>query len=131
MAESLLLELLALHSGHVRQSDGTYDLSALGFHLVFQPFVNMATGQWIDNAAPDQDVGRDLISLYARVQNCSNHDAAIALMDWLGWERAPAVPMGRLAPAAPAATAPREAAAPAASEPAAPSARRRASVERA
>lgn len=45
MAESLLLELLALHSGHVRQSDGTYDLSALGFHLVFQPFVNMATGQ--------------------------------------------------------------------------------------
>ena len=45
MVESLLLELLALHTGHVRQADGSYDLSALGFHLVFQPFVNMASGQ--------------------------------------------------------------------------------------
>lgn len=49
--------------------------------------VNMDTGQWIDNGNAD-DVGRDLISLYARLNNLSNHDAAVALMrDELGWER--------------------------------------------
>ena len=49
--------------------------------------VNMATGQWIDNAAPDEDVGRDLISLYARIHNMGNAEAAHALMQELGWER--------------------------------------------
>jgi len=47
--------------------------------------VNLITGQWIDNAAPDQDVGRDLTSLYARIHGLSNHDAARALMERLGW----------------------------------------------
>ena len=50
--------------------------------------VNMATGQWIDNGAPDEDVGRDLISLYARIHNMGNAEAAHALMQELGWERA-------------------------------------------
>nr|WP_316642868.1 VapE domain-containing protein [uncultured Roseateles sp.] len=49
--------------------------------------VNMSTGQWIDNAFPDDDVGRDLISLYARVMNMANEEAALELMDELGWER--------------------------------------------
>lgn len=49
--------------------------------------VNMATGQWIDNAAPDEDVGRDLVSLYARIHNMSNGEAAHVLMQDLGWER--------------------------------------------
>ena len=70
--------------------------------------VNLATGQWIDNAAPDQDKGGDLISLYARIHNLNNGQAAMALMDELGW--APlteAAPM-RHAPAVqtPASTAP-------------------------
>lgn len=30
--------------------------------------VNLATGQWIDNAALDEDKGGDLISLYARIR---------------------------------------------------------------
>ena len=47
--------------------------------------VNLATGQWIDNAAPDQDKGGDLISLYARIHNMNNGQAARALMDELGW----------------------------------------------
>lgn len=49
--------------------------------------VNMGTGQWIDNAAPDDDVGGDLISLYARLNNLDNYRAALDLMDELGWER--------------------------------------------
>lgn len=49
--------------------------------------VNLRTGQWIDNAAPDEDVGGDLISLYARLNNLSNSAAAHALMQELGWER--------------------------------------------
>ena len=49
--------------------------------------VNMTTGQWIDNAAPQEDVGRDLISLYARIHNCGNAEAAHQLMQDLGWER--------------------------------------------
>lgn len=49
--------------------------------------VNMATGQWIDNAAPDEDVGKDLISLYARIHNMGNGQAARELMDQLGWSR--------------------------------------------
>lgn len=47
--------------------------------------VNLATGQWIDNAAPDQDKGGDLISLKARILNMNNGQAALALMDELGW----------------------------------------------
>jgi putative DNA primase/helicase len=46
--------------------------------------VNLRTGQWIDNAAPDQDVGGDLISLYARIHGMSQHAAAIELMDLVG-----------------------------------------------
>lgn len=61
--------------------------------------VNMSTGQWIDNAAPDEDVGRDLVSLYARVHNCSNGEAARILMQELGWER-PSDDERRLQPAA-------------------------------
>ena len=49
--------------------------------------VNMATGQWIDNAAPDVDKGGDLISLRARIRGVSQHDAAVELMRDLGWER--------------------------------------------
>ena len=45
LVESLLMELLSLHSGCTREQDGSYDLAALGFHLVYQPFVNMASGQ--------------------------------------------------------------------------------------
>lgn len=49
--------------------------------------VNMRTGQWIDNAAPDEEKGGDLISLYARVHNMNNGQAARELMRELGWER--------------------------------------------
>lgn len=49
--------------------------------------VNMSTGQWIDNAWPDEEKGGDLISLYARLNNLSNGEAAHALMQDLGWER--------------------------------------------
>lgn len=47
--------------------------------------VNMATGQWIDNGGGGEDRGGDLISLYARIHNLSNHDAALQLMERLGW----------------------------------------------
>ncbi len=47
--------------------------------------VNLATGQWIDNAAPDQDKGGDLISLYARIHGLNNAQAARELMRDLGW----------------------------------------------
>ncbi|MEY4416910.1 MAG: hypothetical protein RIQ53_4203 [Pseudomonadota bacterium] len=50
--------------------------------------VNLRTGQWIDNGGSEDDRGGDLISLYARLHNLSNHDAAIALMDQMGWQRA-------------------------------------------
>lgn len=49
--------------------------------------VNLQTGQWIDNAAPDEDVGRDLISLYARIHNMTNGAAARELMAQLGMDR--------------------------------------------
>lgn len=48
--------------------------------------VDLRTGTWIDNGNAD-DKGGDLISLYARIRNLSNHDAAIELMRDLGWER--------------------------------------------
>jgi putative DNA primase/helicase len=51
--------------------------------------VNLHTGQWIDNAAPDEDKGGDLISLYARVRGLNNGQAARELMRDLGWERQP------------------------------------------
>ena len=47
--------------------------------------VNMRTGQWIDNAAPEDEKGGDLISLYARLNNLSNAAAARELMEELGW----------------------------------------------
>lgn len=56
--------------------------------------VNLATGQWIDNAAPDQDKGGDLISLKARILNLNNGQAARALMDELGWAPIGAAPSG-------------------------------------
>lgn len=49
--------------------------------------VNLKTGQWIDNAAPDDECGGDLISLYARLQGLNNGQAARRLMDEMGWSR--------------------------------------------
>lgn len=54
--------------------------------------VNLLTGQWIDNAAPDQDKGGDLISLYARIHGLNNGQAALALMRDMGWERSQGPP---------------------------------------
>jgi len=66
--------------------------------------VNMATGQWIDNAAPDEEKGGDLISLYARIKGLNNSQAARELMRDLGWERQqPAVQAPARAAPAPAA----------------------------
>lgn len=59
--------------------------------------VNLRTGQWIDNAAPEDEKGGDLISLYARVRGLNNGQAARELMRDLGWERSQA----KRAPAAP------------------------------
>jgi predicted P-loop ATPase len=53
--------------------------------------VNLHTGQWIDNAAPDEDKGGDLISLYARIRGLNNGQAARELMRDLGWQRSVAV----------------------------------------
>lgn len=50
--------------------------------------VNMRTGAWGDNGRPG-DSGRDLISLYGRIQGLSNHRAALALMDDMGWRQLP------------------------------------------
>jgi putative DNA primase/helicase len=47
--------------------------------------VNLVTGQWIDNAAPDEDKGGDLISLYACIRGLNNAEAARELMRDLGW----------------------------------------------
>lgn len=49
--------------------------------------VNLLTGQWIDNGAPDEDVGGDLISLYARIRGLRNSEAARELIVELRWER--------------------------------------------
>lgn len=55
--------------------------------------VNLHTGQWIDNAAPDEDRGGDLISLYARIRGLNNGQAARELMRDLGWQRTAVVPV--------------------------------------
>lgn len=70
--------------------------------------VNLQTGQWIDNAAPDEDKGGDLISLYARIRGLNNGQAARELMRELGWERQAAAPppWRTHTPAPPYATAP-------------------------
>lgn len=47
--------------------------------------VNLNTGQWIDNAAPDEDKGGDLISLYARIRGLGQAAAALELMRDMGW----------------------------------------------
>lgn len=47
--------------------------------------VNLATGQWIDNAAPDTDCGGDLTSLYARIRGLNNGQAARDLIRDIGW----------------------------------------------
>jgi putative DNA primase/helicase len=60
--------------------------------------VNLQTGQWIDNAAPDEDVGRDLISLYARIHNMANGAAARELMAQLGMDRPSLGPVQTSAP---------------------------------
>lgn len=49
--------------------------------------VNLTTGQWIDNAAPDEDCGGDLTSLYARIRGISNSQAARELIEQFRWER--------------------------------------------
>lgn len=70
--------------------------------------VNLRTGQWIDNGGGEDDKGGDLTSLYARIRNLSNHEAALELMEMLGWRREPqpaqrgARPHERAAPAEPA-----------------------------
>jgi predicted P-loop ATPase len=69
--------------------------------------VNLATGQWIDNAAPDEDKGGDLISLYARIHGLNNGQAARQLMRDLGWERSAVAP-ARPAPAGATAAQPDE-----------------------
>ena len=71
--------------------------------------VNLRTGQWIDNAAPDVDKGGDLISLYARIRGLNMGQAARELMQDLGWLRpdqqahAPTPPAARASPASPGA----------------------------
>lgn len=62
--------------------------------------VNLRTGQWIDNAGGGDDCGGDLISLYARIHNMSNGEAARELMRDMGWERPTDTPAPRPAPAA-------------------------------
>ena len=52
--------------------------------------VNLRTGQWIDNAAPTEECGGDLISLYARIRGMNNGQAARELMRDLGWQRSSA-----------------------------------------
>lgn len=47
--------------------------------------VNLDTGQWFDNAGNDEDRGGDLISLYARIHNLNNGQAARELMERMGW----------------------------------------------
>jgi putative DNA primase/helicase len=48
--------------------------------------VNMVTGQWIDNAAPDSEKGGDLLSLYRRLHGHSTMlEAARAVMAEMGW----------------------------------------------
>lgn len=49
--------------------------------------VDLRTGTWIDNGGGHDDKGGDLISLYARIHNLNNGQAAHALMQELGWER--------------------------------------------
>lgn len=50
--------------------------------------VNLKTGQWIDNGAPQEDVGRDLLSLYRRVfGHHTMREAALAVMAEMGWNR--------------------------------------------
>lgn len=64
--------------------------------------VNLQTGQWIDNGAPDEDVGGDLLSLYKRIfGHHTMRDAALAVMAELGWRREVATPTRTSAPAAP------------------------------
>jgi putative DNA primase/helicase len=49
--------------------------------------VNLHTGQWIDNGAPDEDKGQDLLSLYKRIFGHSTMtQAALAVMRDLGWQ---------------------------------------------
>lgn len=61
--------------------------------------VNLRTGQWFDNAAPDEDKGNDLVGLYARIRGLNNREAALELMADNGWSRA-APPVQTPAPAA-------------------------------
>jgi len=46
--------------------------------------VNLCTGRWSDFATGDK--GGDPVSLYAYLENCSQSDAAIYLMQLLGME---------------------------------------------
>lgn len=73
--------------------------------------VNLRTGQWIDNAAPDEEKGGDLISLYARIMDLSNANAARELMRQHGWGPAPAPAIERPTPPPGPPPAPAEAAA--------------------
>jgi predicted P-loop ATPase len=47
--------------------------------------VNLSTGRWADFA--NDDKGGDLVSLYAAIRNLGQREAALELMEDLGWER--------------------------------------------
>ena len=64
--------------------------------------VSLETGTWIDNAAPDEDRGGDLISLYARIRGLNNGQAARELMRDMGWNREQVLPSHATARAQPA-----------------------------
>lgn len=68
--------------------------------------VNTHTGAWGYFAGDDNDAGRDLISLYAWLNNLNNGQAARELMQHLGWQRSSEPPPVRTpAPRAAAAAA--------------------------
>lgn len=52
--------------------------------------VNMKTGHWAEFAGDEK--GKDLVSLYAAINNLNQGQAARELMEQLGWQRGSAVP---------------------------------------
>ena len=60
--------------------------------------VNLNTGRWADFANSD-DTGGDLISLYAAIHGLNNGQAALQLMDYLGWARPDVQTSGQSRPA--------------------------------
>lgn len=86
-AKSLLAQWLP--DGEIKGSE--YVCAGLGGGKGRSLSVKLTTGQWADFAADDK--GGDLISLYAAIHGLNNGQAARAIMQELGWERArPAAP---------------------------------------